>query len=76
MEFWKVRLRESGSSGWHNWLKSIIKHFWEDFRKIKIWVWSNEKYNTADWVLWKFTKEELEQLSKIFEKVEGMLNLV
>ena len=73
MEFWKIRFRESGSAGGHNWLKSIIKYLWEDFKRIKIWVGSDTKYNTADWVLSKFSSEELLELKNIFEKAEETL---
>jgi PTH1 family peptidyl-tRNA hydrolase len=64
MEFWKIRFRETWSAGWHNWIKSIINHFWKDFKRIKIWVWYNKNYEVSDWVLSNFTKEELEKLEK------------
>jgi PTH1 family peptidyl-tRNA hydrolase len=73
MEFWKIRFRETWSAGGHNWLKSIIKYLWEDFKRIKIWVWNDEKYDTADWVLSKFSNEELPELKNIFEKSEETL---
>jgi PTH1 family peptidyl-tRNA hydrolase len=74
MEFGKVRFRETGSAGGHNWLKSIIKYIWEDFKRIKIWVGSNSNYETADWVLSKFRNEELEKLEEIFEEALKVLN--
>jgi PTH1 family peptidyl-tRNA hydrolase len=69
MEFWKVRFRKKWSAGGHNWLKSIIQHIWEEFKRIKIWIWSNTNYKTYDWVLSKFKKEELEKLNEIFENI-------
>jgi len=69
MDFWKIRSRDTGSSGWHNWIKNIIKYFWKDFKRIKIWVWFNEQYDVSDWVLSKFKKEESDELQKnIFKK--------
>jgi PTH1 family peptidyl-tRNA hydrolase len=68
MEFWKIRFRETWSAWWHNGLKSIIKHFWENFKRIKIWVWNNKNYETSDWVLSKFSDEELKKLEEVFEK--------
>ena len=70
MDFWKIRTRNKWSAGWHNWIKSIISHFWDSFKRIKIWVWFNDNYEVSDWVLSKFTDEELEELeNEIFKKV-------
>jgi PTH1 family peptidyl-tRNA hydrolase len=74
MDFWKVRFRETGSAWWHNWIKDIIKYFWKDFKRIKIWVWYNKNYEVSDWVLSNFTKDELEELEyEIFDKVLDVL---
>jgi len=74
MEFWKVRFRKTWSAGWHNWVKDIIKYFWKDFKRIKIWVWYNSNYEVSDWVLSNFTKEELEELEKeVFPKALELL---
>ncbi len=68
MEFGKIRFRESGSSGGHNGIKSIIEYVGSEmFDRLKIGV-ANEhiqKQDTADFVLGKFTKEEEDQLSGI-----------
>ncbi len=63
MDFWKIRLRENGSAWGHNWIKSIINHFWNDFNRIKIWIWYDKKYEVSDWVLSKFTKDEVNELN-------------
>ena len=74
MEFWKVRFRSKWSAGWHNWIKSIIKYFGQDFKRIKVWIWLNEKYEVSDWVLSKFSEEELIDLERgVFGEVEKML---
>jgi PTH1 family peptidyl-tRNA hydrolase len=74
MDFWKLRYRENWSAGWHNWVKSIIKHLWEDFKRIKVWVGFNSNFEVSDWVLSKFTKTELEELDKnIFWATEKLL---
>jgi PTH1 family peptidyl-tRNA hydrolase len=62
LEFWKIRFRDKGSAGWHNGVKDMIKHFWESFKRIKVWIWLNEKYEISDWVLSKFREEELIEL--------------
>lgn len=65
MDFGKVRFRDKWSAGWHNGLKSLISNFGsEEFKRIKIWVWTDNRYDTSDWVLSKFKKEEIEELEK------------
>lgn len=66
MEFWKLRFRETWTDGWHNGIKSIIKSFWsKDFKRIKIWIWKDQNYETSDWVLSKFKKDEILEINDI-----------
>lgn len=62
----KVRIRKKGSDGGHNGLKSIILNLNSDeFVRIKMGVGAApEHYDLADWVLGKFSKEEIAHLSK------------
>lgn len=74
LEPWKVRFRESWSAGWQNGVKSIISHIWEDFKRIKIGIWQDKRWDLADWVLSKFSEEELKKLQKeIFPEVYKLL---
>ena len=74
MEFWKLRFRVKGSSWGHNWIKSIIKYFWEDFARLKIWIWYDKKYEVSSWVLSKFREEELIELeNEVFNKAIQIL---
>lgn len=74
MGFWKLRFREKWSAWWHNWIKDIIKHFWENFKRIKVWIWFNSNYEVSDWVLSKFKEEELIDFEKsIFSDIEILL---
>jgi peptidyl-tRNA hydrolase len=75
MDFWKIRFRNKGSAWWHNGIKNIIKYFWNDFDRIKIWVWYDKRYEVSNWVLSKFKEEELidletEIFNKVIEKLE------
>lgn len=64
MNFWKVRYRDKWSAWWHNGLKSIIWAFWsEEFSRIKIWVWLDSRYDVSDWVLSKFTGDEIQKIN-------------
>ena len=61
----RTRVRRKGSAGGHNGIKSIIARLGsQDFPRVKIGVGAkpNPQYDLADWVLSRFTKEELEQL--------------
>ncbi len=62
----KVRIRQKGSDGGHNGLKSIICQLSSDeFIRIKLGVGgAPEHYDLADWVLGKFSKEEITHMSK------------
>lgn len=75
MDFWKIKFREKWSAWGHNGVKSIIQYFWENWKRIKVGVWKTpEKYNTADWVLSKFSEEELIELdTNIYKEVGNIL---
>lgn len=74
MDFWKIRFREKWSAWGHNWIKDIIKYFKEDFKRIKIWIGFNQKFEVSDWVLSKFSEEELIEFDKkIFDEVLEVL---
>lgn len=74
MNFWKLRYRDTWSAWWHNWIKSIIKHFWENFKRIKIGIWFNDKFEVSDWVLSKFSEEEVIDLNNdVFKNTNILL---
>ena len=74
LEFWKNRFREKWTAWGHNWIKDIIKHLWEDFKRIKVWIWFNDNYEVSDWVLSKFNDDEIDKLeSEIFDKAYDLL---
>lgn len=56
----RLRLREQGGTGGHNGIKSIVEHLKTDqFKRLRIGIDSNPLIETADYVLSKFSKEEL-----------------
>lgn len=74
LDFWKIRFRESWSAWGQNWVKSIIQNIWEEFRRIKIWIGQDRRFDLADWVLSKFSEEELKKLNEeIFIEVKSLL---
>ena len=74
MDFSKLRFRDKWSAWWHNGVKDIIKHFKDQFKRIKIGIWYNDNYEVSDWVLSKFSDEELDELEDdIFPEVFKLL---
>lgn len=74
MDFGKIRFRDKWSAWGHNWVKDIIKHFWNSWNRIKVWVWFNDKYDVSDWVLSKFSEEELIDLdNEVFPEIYNLL---
>ena len=68
----KTRVRRKGSDGGHNGIKSIIYHLNSDnFPRIKVGVGKKpaEWEDLADWVLSRFTNDELKILHDVAEKV-------
>ncbi|MGX8679847.1 MAG: aminoacyl-tRNA hydrolase [bacterium] len=55
----KLRLREKGSAGGHNGMKSIIAHVGTNaFKRIRVGIDMVPRYETVDFVLGKFTSYE------------------
>jgi len=71
----RVRIRPKGSDGGHNGIKSILYHLKSDqFPRIRLGVGQKPpEYDLADWVLSKFTDEEIKVLSKTVDKVPDMV---
>lgn len=75
MEFGKVRLRKSGSSGGHNGLKNISLHLnTENFKRLKIGISNNKNIDTKDYVLGKLKKEEKETIESLKDKINNLLD--
>ncbi len=59
----KIKIRSHGSSGGHNGLKSIISHIGDQFPRLKIGIGKAPlEWNTSNWVLSRFNKEEWKKL--------------
>ncbi|HWQ70996.1 MAG TPA: aminoacyl-tRNA hydrolase [Desulfitobacteriaceae bacterium] len=70
--FGKIRLRNHGSAGGHNGIRSIIEVLGtETFWRVKIGVnRPPEQWDTARYVLSPFSPEELRDLEEILDRVE------
>ncbi len=66
----RIRLRAKGSAGGHNGHKNIVQHIGtENYKRIKLGIDRSDVIPVIDWVLKKFTKEELKELEPVFDKV-------
>lgn len=69
----RIRVRKKGSAGGHNGLKSIIYRLNSDaFPRVKMGVGApkHEDYDLADFVLGRFTKEEIPVMEEAIKKAE------
>lgn len=74
----KLRLRRKGSAGGHNGLKSIIQHLGSDaFPRIKIGVGGkpHPDYDMADWVLGRFSSQDLVLIGETIKRAADATEL-
>lgn len=74
----QLRIRKKGSAGGHNGIKNIIANLGHDtFQRIKIGVGEKPKgYDLVDYVLGRFSREELDLIRDSLEKADGAVNLM
>lgn len=71
----KIKLKFSGSSGGHNGLKNIELHLGtKNYKRLKIGIENNKLLDTKDYVLGKFSVEELKKLESIDNCFLNILN--
>ena len=76
LEVGRIRIREKGSAGGHNGIKSIIAHLGSDiFSRIKIGV-GQPKSDLVNHVLGKFSKEEREVLEETLNAITDSVEVV
>lgn len=65
----KIRLRQKGSAGGHNGIKSIIQCiFTQDFDRIRVGVGKDPKIDMIHWVLGKIPKEEETVMEEVYSQ--------
>lgn len=71
MELGKLRVRMKGSAGGHNGVKSIIEALGDEWARIKVGVGSKPSpdYDLADWVLSRFSTDELKTIQNDYERI-------
>lgn len=75
MEISRIKIKCNGSSGGHNGIKNIIEHLkTEKFMRLKVGISKNNDYDTKDYVLSKFSKEEKELIDKKKQIVNNIID--
>lgn len=70
----KIRLREKGSAGGHNGIKSIISHLkTEEFKRVRVGIDKNPLIETKNYVLGGFTKKETEIMSPVYKIITEII---
>lgn len=77
LEFGTVRIREKGSAGGHNGMKSIIKHIGPEFPRIRLGIGRpNGKMPTKAHVLQDFGKNEQETLDLMLDRTVSAVETI
>lgn len=75
LDFLDYRLRLFGSSGGHNGLKDIERCLGTGhFRRFRIGISNNKNIDTKDYVLGKFSKDDIKKIDEFLPKTVDILN--
>ena len=75
----KIRIRKQGSHGGHNGVKNIVALSGsQSFPRIKVGVGEkpNENWDLADWVLSKFSNDEMNLIENNMPRIYDALDLI
>ena len=73
-ELGKYRLRYKGSSGGHNGLKNIEQNLsTQEYKRIRIGISDNKSGDTKDYVLGKFTDEEMKLVNIVVNEIPNII---
>lgn len=75
MEFGKIRIVYDSSSGGHNGIKNISECLGsQKYTRLKIGISNNKEIDTKDYVLGKFSKDDISYLENIYNKLDNIIN--
>lgn len=76
INFGQIKTKVGGGSAGNNGIKSLIQHLGEDFGRIRIGIKNDllEKMDSADFVLAKFSKEEMAEIPKLVREISAILS--
>lgn len=69
----KLRVRFKGSGGGHNGIKNIIDYLkTQEFKRVRIGISNNKLFDQVDYVLGRFSKEDMSTLENTFKKLREL----
>ncbi len=76
IDFGKIRTSTSGSAAGHNGIKSIIAAMGQDFNRVRVGIGPKTppQMDSADYVLAKFTSEQLQIIPDIIKEVANIIS--
>lgn len=75
MDLGRIKLRPRGSSGGHNGLKNIEANLGtQDYKRVKVGISNDKRFDTKDYVLGKFSSSDMEILNPILDKMPDIFN--
>ena len=75
MHFGRVKIVNNSSSGGHNGIKDIEKFLGsKEYARLKIGISNDKELDTKDYVLGKFSKEEIETLNDIYNNLVNVVD--
>lgn len=75
LPFGQLRVKDKGSSGGHNGIKSIISHLGDSFIRIKCGIGS-KKDDAVEHVLGKFNQSEQKELDEILSEIASCIEAI
>ncbi len=76
VDFGLIRLRKGGSAAGHNGIKSVTQHIGEEYGRVRVGIGPKtpEQIDSADFVLQKFSTEELSHMDELTREVNSVLS--
>ena len=75
MDLGRIKLKSHGSSGGHNGLKNIEANLGtQEYKRLKIGISNDKRFDTKDYVLGKFSSSDMEVLNPILDKMPSVFN--
>lgn len=75
MELGKIKLKYKGSSGGHNGLRNIELHLQtKEYKRLKIGISKNKNIDTKNYVLGKFSSEQLKIINSVLSTVNEIFD--
>ncbi len=76
IEFGEVRSRSGGGAAGHNGIKSLIQHIGDGFGRVRIGIGPKKPshIDSADFVLQKFSKQEMEYFPQLKREISAILS--